>query len=491
MPQRMPRIALVVILGVAAAARFWFLNAGVPHAAGPGEPEVIGRVIRILHTGDWNPHFFDYPSLAVYLHAGVAIARFLWGALQGEWSSLDAFTIEAIYGAGRLAAALIGVTTVYLTYRLARELVARPVALLAAAQLAVLPLHVRESHFILPDVPMTALSALAVWLALRAVRRHEVGAYAWAGAACGLAAAAQYTGAFALLAPLAAWAVQERRHPQRDMMLGALVGAAAVAFVAGAPFTVLDMPAFLDGFAAQISRFAAPSGGGTPWPASLKYLSPGWPWLAIPLTLAGAAILLGRRDSRRAALPLIVFTLGYISLVFAHSHAPDRSALPLLPILCVLSSTAAVRGVEYVARLRPLHRAPRPLLAAAAVVLLLWVPVAETVGWLDQYKRLDTRGIAAAWLKGNTPKGTPVAVEHTGPTHLDAAGLRVTTTDVLLDHPLEWYRTRADYLVISAADLSRYGEYTAAGPIVLQIGPTSQRSGPSILIVRLSVVSRQ
>src|SRR5262245_41667238 len=95
------RLVLLSILAVAAAARLWFLTAGVPHAVGIDEPQVVDRALRILRTGDWNPHVFDYPTLVIYLQAAVAILRFLWGALGGEWGSLDGFSIAAVYGAGR------------------------------------------------------------------------------------------------------------------------------------------------------------------------------------------------------------------------------------------------------------------------------------------------------------------------------------------------------------------------------------------------------
>ena len=140
---------LSVIVAAAAVARLWRIDAGIPHAVGIDEPQIVDRALRILHTGDWNTHIFDYPTLVIYLHAMVAIGRFLWGALNGEWASLDAFSITAVYLAGRAVAALIGVATVWLTYRIGRELDSRRVALLAAAQMATIPLHVRESHFIL------------------------------------------------------------------------------------------------------------------------------------------------------------------------------------------------------------------------------------------------------------------------------------------------------------------------------------------------------
>lgn len=478
--------ALVVILAIAAAARLWYLNAGVPNAVGIDEPQVIDRAIRILRTGDWNPHVFDYPTLVIYFHALVAIVRFLWGALQGEWSSLDGFAVTAIYATGRMAAASIGVLTVWLTYKLAAELSSRAVALFAAALLAVRPIHVRESHFILTDVPMTALTTLAVWLAVRAARLGTVRAYALAGGACGLAAAAKYNGGIAIAAVAAAWLIAERTTANRRQKAWAIAGAAAGAFLIGAPYTVLDMPAFLDGFAAQFSRFAVPHRGPDPaWQVYLKHLSPAWARATVPLALAGMAVALWRAPARW--LPPAIFTLAFFSILSSRSHVFGRYALPLIPMLCLFTAVAAIEIVAWLRRWRPLARPVfEPLLVGVMAALLLWPTAAETIKWLDRFKRADTRGIAADWLRSNTPKGTRVAVENSGPTYLESSGFRVAGNEVLIDRPIDWYRSRVDYLVISSADLARYGDYVGAGPTVFQISPTPQRWGPPILIVRLT-----
>lgn len=477
--------ALVLILAVAAAARVWYLPAGVPHAVGIDEPQVIDRAIRILRTGDWNPHIYDYPTLVIYFHALLAIVRFLWGALQGEWSSLDGFTIAAIFGTGRLAAASVGVLTVWLTYKLAAELSSRGVALFAAALLAVLPIHVRESHFILTDVPVTALTTLAVWLAVRAARLGTVRAYACAGGACGLAAAAKYNGGIAIVAVAAAWLVAERGAPDRLQKACVFIGAAALAFLAGTPYSMLDMPAFLDGFASQASRFAAPLQGPEPaWLLYLKHLSPASGRLTVPLALAGIAVALWRAPARW--FPVVAFTLAYFYVLATHSKVFGRYALPLVPLACVFVSVMVFEGVAQLRRVRRLaHPVLAPVLIGALAALLVWPSAAETVSWLDRHKRADTRTLAADWLKNNTPKGTRVAVENSGPTYLDAAGFRVAGNAMLIDRPIEWYRSRVDYLVISAADLARYGEYVGAGATVFQVSPTPQRWGPPILIIRL------
>lgn len=478
---------LALILTVAAAARLWFLGAGIPHAVGIDEPQVVGRVLRILRTGDWNTHIFDYPTLVIYLHAMVAILRFMWGALKGEWGSLDGFSIAAVYMTGRFVAATIGVATVWLTYRLGRELASRRVAMLGAAYLAVQPLHVRESHFILTDVPMTALTTLAAWLAVRAARLGTVRAYGWAGAACGLAAAAKYNGGIVLVAPLSAWLLSERGAPDRLLKAGAIVGAAALGFFIGAPYTILDLPHFLDGFAAQFARFAAPSHGPDPaWLLYVKHLSPpGGRW-TVPLAVAGAAILVARSSARARWMPVILFASTYFYMLSTHSHVFGRYALPVLPMVCLFVSVAVVEMVRVTSRVAPLARpAVQRVLAAAAVALVIYGPAATSVRWLDDQKRTDTRAMATEWLKANTPRATRVAVENNGPTYLETAGFKVTGTELLLDKDLDWYRPRADYLILSSADLARYGAYLHAGPTVYQVSPTPQRWGPPIVIVRL------
>jgi hypothetical protein len=121
----------------------------------------------------------------------------------------------------------------------------------------------------------------------------------------------------------------------------------------------------------------------------------------------------------------------------------------------------------------------------ATVLLVLWAPVRQSVDWLNGLKRVDTRTMAADWLKAHVPPGARIAVENSGPTYLDAAGFRVVPNELLTAQPIDWYRGRADLIVISNADLSRYGDYLSAGPIVFEVAPTPQRWGPPIRIVSL------
>ena len=80
---------LAVVLLTAAVLRFWGLGHDIPHAIGADESEIVTRVVTMMKTGDFNPHFFDHPGLIFYVHLAVAIARFAAGAVAGHWTSLD------------------------------------------------------------------------------------------------------------------------------------------------------------------------------------------------------------------------------------------------------------------------------------------------------------------------------------------------------------------------------------------------------------------
>ncbi|MCA1650863.1 MAG: phospholipid carrier-dependent glycosyltransferase, partial [Acidobacteria bacterium] len=168
---RPSKLGLAVVLLVAAILRFWALGHGIPFALGVDEPEIMERSVRIMKTGTFNPHFFDYPGFYIHLQAAVASFRFLVGAIGGAWGSLDQAPVEAFYLWGRAVTALFGVATVLLVFHVGMRWGAR-YALLAAGLMAVLPAHVRESHYVTTDVPLTFFVALTLLLSLRA---HERG----------------------------------------------------------------------------------------------------------------------------------------------------------------------------------------------------------------------------------------------------------------------------------------------------------------------------
>ena len=162
---RTSRLALTAVLISAAVLRFWALGRGIPYAVQVDEPEIVERAFNMMRSGSLHPHFFDYPGLSLYLQMAVSIARFLGGAISGEWSALGQATGGSFYLWGRAVTAMFGVATVLLVYQVGMRWGARH-ALLAAGLMAVLPLHVRYSHYVLTDTPLTFFVTLTFLLSL-------------------------------------------------------------------------------------------------------------------------------------------------------------------------------------------------------------------------------------------------------------------------------------------------------------------------------------
>ena len=118
------------------------------------------------------------------MQLGVAVLRFLAGATLGEWSALDQVDTSDFYLWGRAVTALLGTLTVLLVYRIGMRWGARHAAL-AAGLMAVMPLHVRESHFVLTDVPVTFFVTLTLLLTLAAHEQERAARFAWAAPRAG------------------------------------------------------------------------------------------------------------------------------------------------------------------------------------------------------------------------------------------------------------------------------------------------------------------
>jgi 4-amino-4-deoxy-L-arabinose transferase-like glycosyltransferase len=458
---RTSRVALGIVLAAAAVLRFSAIGRGIPYAVQIDEPEIVERALNMMRAGSLHPHFFDYPGLAIYIQLAVSIARFLFGAITGEWSSLGQALGGSFYLWGRVVTALFGVATVLLVYQIGMRWGARH-ALIAAGLMAVLPLHVRYSHFVLTDTLLTFFVTLAFLLSLAAHERGTLASFAWAGAASGLAAATKYNGGIALVMPLiACWMTAPVRHSRLQAALIA-IGACGIAFLAGAPYTILDLPGFLDSFARLAHEYRVMPVGPDPiWLLYLKYLvrhAFGWP----ALLLAGGGLVMGvvrlaRGPGRLRWMLAVVFPAIHFLMLSTQRIVYARYLLPLTPALCVLAAAAVVSGVSLLRRYE-IPRAARTALIAALTIAALFPPAYLAVRSDRDMRRTNTVDQAYSWIVQNVPPGSSVILEGRAlllPNEYKAryvSSLRPRTYE-------EWRADGVDYLVASS---SSYGTVLSA-----------------------------
>ncbi len=240
----------------------------------PDERQTVFAVFRMVNEGGFNPHFFNYPSLYLYLVYAAHLVAGMLGLTHAITpdNAAWAFSHDVIL-AGRVVTAVLGAATAPLVYLIGRELSGRKpndriIGVLAGALMALMPSHVQHSHFATVDVPATFFVALSLWLTTRALRLPEsiegdeyvagmaAGAVAdaarshrkyllWSAFAAGLAGATKYNAGLVLVAPLTALFLSSGSASNGRWKIAALmIGAAILGFLLGCPYSALSFGEF-------------------------------------------------------------------------------------------------------------------------------------------------------------------------------------------------------------------------------------------------------
>jgi hypothetical protein len=239
-------------------------------------------------------------------------------------------------------------------------------------------------------------------------------AFAWAGAAAGFAAATKYNGGIALLMPLLACLMTPRAKDSRLSCALAIVAASLAAFLLGAPYSVLDLPNFLNGFARLAVHFKV---GAPPAEAPLityiKHLVIQFGYPALLLAIAGfilAVVRIVKGPGRVRWAVLLVMPLAQFYMISGQQIVFARYLLPMVPMLCLLAATAVVSGVSLLRRYE-ISRAPRAALIAALTAAALAHPAYASIQFDRLIGRRDTTQMAYEWITHNIPPGSFVVVE--------------------------------------------------------------------------------
>jgi hypothetical protein len=392
-------LAIVLCGAVLRFVPIWF---GLPLSyARPDETTALGLAENV-RRGDPNPHFFHWPSLAVYLFAAVNTL----GSLVRRVLGLDPeVPFAQLIITGRAVVALVGTLTLVVVFDIARRMGGVTAGLMAALFLAVAILHVRESHFAMTDVLMTFFLTLSIALLVRALEarpEHRPRAFAIAGITAGLATSTKYNAA-AILSALAATQLillvsRERSpwSPRAWIPSIAFVAGFLGAFVLGTPFSVLDFTTFKNDIIFDITHLsdghAVDVGRG--WEYHLRYTLPYG--LSIPIFAAAlAGIGLSLRESPRYAFVLWTFALSFYVVLGSGKTVFFRYVLPLVPLLCVAAGIAVERLASWISA----RWSIRPGRAAAGLAAVFAAVGLVNSIWFDVLlARTDSRVIAARWL---------------------------------------------------------------------------------------------
>ena len=363
----------------------------------------------------WNPGWFPYGSLPLYLLKGVQLGAAPFGGLD----------LVEMRLAGRAVSALADTLTVLAVYLLGLRLADRRVALLASLLTATAVLHIQLSHFAGVDTLLTLFVVLSILAAVRAAERRTWGASAMAGAAVGLALATKASAAplmlplfLAHLPPLnAGWREEWTGCAAR---LGMALGAAAAVLVVGQPYMLLDWEVFRADIAEQSEMvrrirdypFTRQYADTMPYLYHVRQLAVFG--LGLPLGLVAWAGLAFAgwwcvRRRSRAHLLALAWVAPYLLIVGSFETKFLRYMLPATPFLLLFGAQMLTAAVDW-ARARRSALTPW---ARAAVVVVVGATALYALAYAGMYSRPHPAVEAAAWVEAQElPSDTVVLREH-------------------------------------------------------------------------------
>jgi hypothetical protein len=397
------RVALALVLAIAAWLRFSGLDWDRGHGFHPDERNLVEAALRVRFGELRDPGFYAYNGLALFSVRATALAM-----QAGEPTRAGATR------AARLLSALASLAAVALAWPLGRALSGDALGLCFAALLAFDVGLVQAAHFGTTESGLV-LCLVATALASARLARgdsHWLATALDCGARIGLGIGLKTSAAAFLALPATALALALRRLGLRRAIAAGAAGAAAAALVFAivSPHSIAHAGAFL----AAMRREQAIASGALPVFYTLQFRGAkplafelaSLAWLSGPLLPAlglggGVALALaGRRDARlRGALPLLAFGAAYAAIVASWQAKFVRYLVPLTPVLALGAAFA----------LAALGRRGRAGAVAAAAV------VATSLGWALAFTAIhrapDPRLAASTWLLEHATPGSVVLNE--------------------------------------------------------------------------------
>lgn len=396
---------LAVILLGALTLRFYGLRWGLPERTdlNPDEHTVLGIVAR-MSWQNLDPGAYFYGG---FFYEICVLVRSI---LQVLWPTIGESGLVLAY---RSVSALFGTATVAVLYLLLRRVApAGPAPLLGAAFLAVMPLHVWDSHLAVTDVTLTFWMTASVTTAVCAYQRPSWAWFAFASALAGLATGTKFNGAFAavaitLAALLALW---ERRLRAWQLFLwGALgVAAALLALFVASPHVFLKGQATWRAFQHEMERVHDLDYGFNLWARGWQYkpyvyqFGAAFPFsfgVALYAALLGGFVYCALRWRRVLIVPF-GYAAFYLGVMGSWEFVPIRYYLPFEPVLLMAPALALAGGLA-----APAARVRR--WTAAGLALVLVYTVAFTVSTTARFTN-DTRLQAQRWLQKRVEEGYDV-----------------------------------------------------------------------------------
>ncbi|MDO8584867.1 MAG: glycosyltransferase family 39 protein [bacterium] len=401
------KIALLLIIAVAFFVRLAGISYGLPMWLVSDEPPFIFGALKMmelrslvpaLHAAEFGrilyfPPYLSYIYLVLFIPV-LVIKYLLFSGTFPQFISATTLDPSALFIAARLASVVLGTATVWLVYKIGKNVFAAEApALYSAAFLALSFLHANFSHWARHWVPATFFFALVMYVLSRAdiaARRRYLLATLFAGIGVGINYQAGLSALF-----IALWFLLYDRLSLRErwvygsaLLFTALVALAYALYPGG---LVVHAENVVGGAKSIIGFFA---GYGFYAKKLIETESAFFVFII-------AGLLYAFLRKRRFFAVASLFSFAYIAVFYLFFFHMDRYILMLYPLFALVAGYGMHEATMWIA-------ARSRFLAYGLGVVVFGTMAAGVLRFDSLLLKNDTRVQAAEWTAANVPAGEKV-----------------------------------------------------------------------------------
>lgn len=252
--------------------RFLHTSKGLPYLYNWDEPQIASNALKIMKTGDFNPHFFHYGSLLIYLNLIVDVIHYLF-LMSQPYNTITSpndikiftdtnwnWTIShpEFYHWNRIVTVIFATLSIVLIYKITKVLTKNKwVALVSTFFLSILQIHINYSIWVTNDVPLSFFILLVIYFLLLFLESGEEKYFYYSLIGSGLGITTKYNGGVVLVMPLIALLIshfKKGRIVNKRMWLS-IIFIPALVFIIVMPYAVIDLPHFLTDVGFEIRNY--------------------------------------------------------------------------------------------------------------------------------------------------------------------------------------------------------------------------------------------
>ena len=415
-------IALGLILTI--WLRTPLLKEGSPYLYREDEAHHFNRILNMMKSGDYNPHYFHKPSLHFYLRLPVVAAAFLWSVKKGELSSLHEIITSDPYGladysfsvshprllvVSRCFSLLLQLVSILLTFLICRRLIS------------------------------------SVWLSLFA------SALFWCALSAGLAVSSKYNSLPIIALPIIVYLKQMPLNLERGLIA---IFCPWISFLLASPFILFSLPEFLNqlgyeiwhyGVAGHVGHMAEP--GLSQVKFYINWLSgDGLGLIATSLAFCGVIFILLKINQSNIKIAAI-FPILFFLLMVSQKANFERNMVVIIPFFAIFAALS-------------LSELKKILPTKLIYILSIFAVIQPLINALELRASTthipESRIAAASQIESLAQQGQELALD--GKLQFTRKLLEVpgvSRTDFSNASPFKAYQDGFDYLVIKPSDSAK------------------------------------